>query len=657
MLSDATARQARPRYRRRARLVLVCLALAAMGGCRRHGAELAVVRGERAERERLAASRHREVRLPDPLPLQTAISLALEKNLEAAAARLQEQIEVERLTGRRLNMLPSLRWSGEDSRMDEPRATTSVSVDTGQVSLEPSTSTEKTVETWDLNAVWSLLDFGLSYVRARQARDRVAVQEEQVRRVEQNLVLDVITAYWRVQVAQAAADRAAELAATARDRRERLERQIAERMRPETEALEEHKRLLQTEIRLSRYERDLAVATSELGRLMGVGPKAQIRLPAWSPGEEPPVPALDLESLEIAALENRPELYQRDLEERIAAEEVRAGILEMFPNVSLFARRSHDANKYLYKHYITTTGATAAWELLQLPSKYSEVRARRQEVAIARKRRLLLALGVVTQVHVAAFEFEEAARQVRLSARLDSVQKRLLAALRKREEQGDVEAGRVFAAEVDAFFTRLRDLSARADLAVAAARLENVAGRLPSGSLAEARRLAAGEVPGEPPGDEVTATPTAAPVRRAMAPPAGPAGAARTEASTNPPPRRVRLARPSPQVVRSSSLQRLLASMRGRGLLSEEDYLAAWRVRILGAESDGGRWELSRHRGEAWAPLRAGLPLTLPLRSRVRHRSQPGDGPAVLRLQVLDIQDRTLPTDRPNSVLVLRLGP
>ena len=44
---------------------------------------------------------------------------------------------------------------------------------------------------------WNLLDFGVSYYRARQQADQVLIAEERKRKVVQNILADTRNAYWR----------------------------------------------------------------------------------------------------------------------------------------------------------------------------------------------------------------------------------------------------------------------------------------------------------------------------------------------------------------------------------------------------------------------------------------------------------------------------
>ena len=84
-------------------------------------------------------------------------------------------------------------------------ASESVSIDSRQTSLEPSFSTEKQQGLGGLRFSWNILDFGVSYSQAQQRADEVLVAAELRRKAEQNLALDIQTAWWRVAAAQQSA--------------------------------------------------------------------------------------------------------------------------------------------------------------------------------------------------------------------------------------------------------------------------------------------------------------------------------------------------------------------------------------------------------------------------------------------------------------------
>lgn len=57
-------------------------------------------------------------------------------------------------------------------------ASSSRSIQSGQESLEPSTSQDRNRRCADLTMVWNVLDFGVSYVTAKQQSDQRWIAED-----------------------------------------------------------------------------------------------------------------------------------------------------------------------------------------------------------------------------------------------------------------------------------------------------------------------------------------------------------------------------------------------------------------------------------------------------------------------------------------------
>ena len=68
---------------------------------------------------------------------------------------------------------------------------------TPKISVFSDVSQDKTLRSGDLALSWNILDFGLSYVRARQAADQVLIAREIQRRTTHGLLEDVRSEFWR----------------------------------------------------------------------------------------------------------------------------------------------------------------------------------------------------------------------------------------------------------------------------------------------------------------------------------------------------------------------------------------------------------------------------------------------------------------------------
>ncbi|MCX7934728.1 MAG: TolC family protein, partial [Planctomycetota bacterium] len=144
---------------------------------------------------------------------------------------------------------------------------------------------------------------------------------------------------------------------------------------------------------------------------------------------------------------------------------------------SLWLSREGDSNSFLIYNQWATAGMQAAWDLLSLPRRralFRQAVARREH---ARSQRLALAAGILTQVHLAAIEVEDAAEQYRLARQLHAAREKQLEAVKRRVQSGEAGQHTALRLEAETLIAKIRMLTAFADLQVAQARLHNSLGR------------------------------------------------------------------------------------------------------------------------------------------------------------------------------------
>ncbi len=145
-----------------------------------------------------------------PVSVEEAIARTLKYNLDYRLKRMESALELG-LTGQAAyDMLPKLLTSaGYRTRQNSPGGT-SIGILDRMVSLRPSTAVRPHHAQGAAEFSWNLLDFGVSYFRARQQADKFLIAEERRRKVIQNMVQDVRTSFWRALGAQRLAKEAKE---------------------------------------------------------------------------------------------------------------------------------------------------------------------------------------------------------------------------------------------------------------------------------------------------------------------------------------------------------------------------------------------------------------------------------------------------------------
>ncbi len=131
------------------------------------------------------------------IDLYEAMARALKYNLDHQVEAMNAALRMRELDLSHFNLLPSVVASSGYAARNRYNATSSYNILTQSQNFGASTSQEKKLTTADIAFSWNILDFGLSYVRARQAGDKVLLSYETRRKVMHRVVEDVRTAYWR----------------------------------------------------------------------------------------------------------------------------------------------------------------------------------------------------------------------------------------------------------------------------------------------------------------------------------------------------------------------------------------------------------------------------------------------------------------------------
>ncbi|UCE59905.1 MAG: TolC family protein [Phycisphaerales bacterium] len=412
-----------------------------------------------------------------PLTLDKALELADRHNIEVWIAAAESRYQHELATQSTLKMLPSLMAGteyGERSRYD---ASSSQSLETGKESLEPSFSSEKRTRTFDVSATWNLLDFGISYLRARQQNNRVFIVAQRERRVRQNLVLQVTQAYWRAVAARESAGDAEKINTEVSAKLASMRGQIADKTISELDALKRETSLLERQDELRRYKREFLKAKTELGKLIGLVPGTSFTLAEVDLDQ--PVDELDFdaEALEQEALQSRPELYEKDSEEAISRDEARIALARMFPSPAMFLRFDYNSNRFLVFDHWNTLGIRASWDLLSIPQQLAHHGAMKLQTELITKRRTAIAVAILTQLHLSLIDYADAHEQYEFSETISLKRGQLLEAVQSQVTEGKSHGGEVLDQRMKHLKLRAKHLSARVNLMTSMARLLNTIGR------------------------------------------------------------------------------------------------------------------------------------------------------------------------------------
>lgn len=386
------------------RLLLGC-ALSLASGC-----SVVPVPLDAAQRESVAAEAEAKLfagqePLNRPVTLYEATARSIKYQMEYRVRMMEQAVSLGQLDVAKFDMLPKLTANaGYTSRSNDSFGFGFSP--SGQVALNPSASQERTRDTTSVAFTWSVLDFGLSYYRARQLADQSLITEERRRKALQNLVQDVRLAWWKSEAAQRLMPQIEELQeeiALAVEKSRVIENR---KLLPPMQTASLRRGLLDLEQQISLRRVDLGQARVELAALLNVPPGTQVQV---DPPSRFPAATLELktrmETLEAVALRNRPELGEEAYKTRVNEDEARRAVLALFPNLNLDVASNYDSNKFLVNRAWMSIGVNVAFNLVKAFSLPAVNRSAEAQSKLDETRRLAMGMAVMTQTRLAAVRY------------------------------------------------------------------------------------------------------------------------------------------------------------------------------------------------------------------------------------------------------------
>ena len=359
--------------------------------------------------------------LEEAISLEDAIARALLNNRDKKLKALESALSHGQFELAKYDMLPELTASAGYSKRNNYAASASVTFEDGEpaaLSDNPTYSVSQGKErtTHDAVFTWNILDFGLSYVRAKQNADVYLIARERERKVTHNITRDVRTAYWRAVSAERLLRKIGPMMDRTQEALEASQMIEAQQLQAPLQALHYQRELLDILRSLQSLNQELVNAKTELASLMGLKPGIQFQLKdVDDPGFEVPELGFELMAMEDMALTNRPELIESHYQKRISAAETRAALLKMLPGVNLTSGLYHDNSIYLLNQDWNSVGAQVSWNLMSVFRAGDERKIAQIREAMAEEQRLATSMAVLTQVHLSRMGFDESSKTYQLS--------------------------------------------------------------------------------------------------------------------------------------------------------------------------------------------------------------------------------------------------
>jgi len=433
------------------------------------------------EREQLAADSRRQMfesqeAVERPLTLAEATARAIKYQADHRQRRMEEAAAAAQMEVARFDLLPRLTASAGYNYRNNDSFGFGFSPD-GTISTNPTASVERVYNTGGVGLAWNVLDFGVSYFRARQLSDQKLILEERRRKAVQTLMHDVRIAWYRAEAAQRLLPAADVLLAEIDQAIEKTRVIEAGKLLPPVQVATLRRALLDLAQQIALRRQELAQSRVELATLINTPPGVEYRIVGVE-GDSREVLDLtgDIDALEAIALRNRPEIAEEGYRARISRDEARKAMVGLIPNVSLDVGRNFDSNKFLLNNTWTSVGVRVALNLVKVFSIPAMQRSEEAQKAADSARRQAMAMAVLAQTRLAAVRYSLVADEFLIwdeAVRDDDLIAHHLASSEKAGVDNELELIR---ARARALASRINRDLAYANLQASVARLYNSVG-------------------------------------------------------------------------------------------------------------------------------------------------------------------------------------
>ncbi len=405
-----------------------------------------------------------------------AVKYNLDHKVELFTARLAEQ----KVNLARSDLLPDLVANGHYSNRNNDPFSFSRSI-TGVPSVNPSTSREQENSTGDLTFSWHILDFGVSYARAKQASDNALIAEENKRKVMNRIMEEVRTAYWRAVTADRLLNGFHKLEHRVNNALSNSDQLKKQGLTSPISALTYQRELVDIKRQIQRLQRELKTSKIELAALMNLNPGEKYSLV---------IPSRKLKSISLAipgeemtrlALQNRPEIRELAYSGRINEREAEIALLELLPGIQLYAGLNGDSNSFLLNNDWVGWGARASWNAMKVFAYPVKKRVIETEGDLIEQRSLAMTMAVMTQVEVARANYHYLRKSAATASQYYNIQHQIVHKTRASARVDETSEQTLIREEMNALIASAQYDIAYAELQNAFARIYSTIGVDPYG--------------------------------------------------------------------------------------------------------------------------------------------------------------------------------
>ncbi len=405
------------------------------------------------------------------LTFEDALARGLKYNLDYRIKLVNTALQAGQLSLAKYMMFPSLNLSGSIYTRNNDFASSGVT-STGQLT-DVLNSTPRTLRTARAGLTWNVLDFGLSYVKAKQQGNRVLIAEEESRKQLQQLSQDVLIAYWNAYSAQQLVENTKEFKILLERAKRKLTVAIKDKSIPKENLLNFEASLLEGNRRLIQLEYKYDKAMFDLKHLINLPLDQKIILapPPIMANRSHDLGGLDFAKLDAITLVSRPELRSQKYQESIAKLGIKATILQALPGIPLNYGWNYNSNKYLLNARWLDRSMDVSWNLLNLISLPTSLSTAKTQAEYEKLKLMALTLAILTETRYAYTHFQTLNKEYDVAHKQTINATELYILTKNRERASLASTQQVILAKLRAITTQMDEDLLLSDLSTALGQL------------------------------------------------------------------------------------------------------------------------------------------------------------------------------------------
>jgi outer membrane protein TolC len=390
------------------------------------------------------------------LDFNQALARGLKYNLDYRIKLVNNALQAGQLTVAEMTMFPSLNTTGSLYKRNNAYASFGITPN-GQPT-DVLTSTPNTLRSLREGLSWNILDFGVSYVKAKQQGDRVMIAKEESRKQLQQLSQDIRISYWKAYSAQQLFSQVVEFQQELSKAKSNLEKALRDKVIPKEQILNYQAALLQSDRDLIQLKYKLDKATLDLKHLINIPLDQKIILapPPDAISNVQDLHDVDFRKLDAITLVNRPELIGQNYQKHIAQLGVKLAIVQALPGITLNEGWNYNSNKFLINPVWVDRSIDVSWNLLNLASLPATYNAANTQVKYEQLKLMALTLTVLTETRYAYAHYDSVAKEYIVAHKLTENAEALYTLMKNRRRAS-------LASEQEVIISKLHTITARMD--------------------------------------------------------------------------------------------------------------------------------------------------------------------------------------------------